>query len=61
MSILFLPSEIETHITAELGRIWIEQRLHDDTVQTVELTVHQFEDIVGSSAEILEKAIGLIR
>lgn len=60
MSILFLPSEIETHITAELGRIWIEQRMHDDTVQTVELTVHQFEDIFSFSKEILDKAIGLV-
>lgn len=60
MSFLLLQSEIETAISAEQGRIWIEQRLHDDTVQTIELTVRQFEEIVGSSTEILEKAIGLI-
>lgn len=59
MSILFLPSEIETHITAEQGRIWIEQKLHDDTIQTIELSVHQFEDIVSFATQILDKAIGI--
>lgn len=60
MSFLLLQSEIETSISAEQGRIWIEQRLHNDTVQTIELTVRQFEEIVSSSTEILDKALGLI-
>jgi hypothetical protein len=60
MSFLLLQSEIETGISAEQGRIWVEQRLHDGTVQTIELTVRQFEEIVSSSTEILDKALGLI-
>ena len=60
MSFFLLPSEFETNVTAEQNRIWIEQRFHDDSVQTIELTVRQFEVIVGYSQEIIEKSLGKI-
>jgi hypothetical protein len=58
MSFFLLPSEFETNVTAEQNRIWIEQRFHDDSVQTIELTVRQFQVIVGYSQEIIEKSLG---
>jgi hypothetical protein len=60
MPFFSLPFELETNITAEQGRIWIEQKLHDDTIVTVELTSRQFEEIVSSATEIMDKSLGRI-
>ena len=55
---LLLPSEIETHITAENGRIWIEQIDADDEISIIELTVHQFMELVNREKMIVRAALG---
>lgn len=57
---MILPSEIETTITAEQGRIWIEQKIEDGSIQIIELTVHQFIAIINKEQMIVRKALGTI-
>lgn len=54
---LSFPFEIETKVTAEKGRIWIEQIDQDGHVSTVELTVRQFMAIVVQHEEIVDTAV----
>jgi hypothetical protein len=55
---MFFPSEIETTVTAEQGRIWIEQRQEGLETQTIELTVHQFKEIFNREKMIIKQAQG---
>jgi len=55
---MFFPSEIETTVTAEQGRIWIEQRQEGLVTQTIELTVHQFKEIFNREKMIIKQAQG---
>jgi hypothetical protein len=55
---LLFPSEIETRITAEQGRIWIEQSHDDGSKSIVELTVHKFMEMVNRETMIVRSALG---
>lgn len=55
---LVFPSEIETRITAEQGRVWIEQSNNDGSTSIVELTVHQFMEMVNREKAIVRAAFG---
>jgi len=55
---LVFPFEIETKITAEQGRIWIEQSNEHGVRSTVELTVHQFMEIFNRQKMIVKAALG---
>jgi hypothetical protein len=54
---LLFPSEIETKITAEQGRIWIEQQDSDGDVSIIELTVRQFMAIVDQHKSVVDEAV----
>jgi hypothetical protein len=55
---MFFPFEIETTVTAEQGRIWIEQRQEGLEPQIIELTVHQFKEIFNREKMIIKQAQG---
>jgi hypothetical protein len=54
---LLFSSEIETKVTAEQGRIWIEQRFPDGDVSIIELTVRQFIAIADQCESIVDAAV----
>ena len=54
---LLFPSEIETKVTAEQGRVWIEQHHEDGDVNIIELTVRQFMAIVEQHESIVDAAV----
>jgi len=54
---LLFPFEIETKVTAEQGRIWIEQHHEDGDVTIIELTVRQFMAIVEQHESIVDAAV----
>ena len=49
--------EIETKVTAEQGRIWIEQFDSDGHKSTIELTVRQFMEIFNQHERIVDAAV----
>lgn len=56
---IFLPSEIETSVSAENGMVCIMQIDKDDETVEIWLTVRQFEEILNHSKHIINEARGV--
>ena len=54
---LLFSSEIETKVTAEQGRVWIEQQDSDGNVSIIELSVRQFIAIADQYKSIVDVAV----
>jgi hypothetical protein len=54
---LLFPFEIETKVTAEQGRIWIEQQREDGDINIIELTVRQFMAIVDQHTSVVDATV----
>lgn len=54
---LLFSSEIETKITAEQGRVFIQQNREYGDINIVELSVRQFMEIISQHEVIVDAAV----
>ena len=53
---MYFPRELETFVDARDGSIFITQRNIDEVESTVELTIHQFQEIWNREKSLIESA-----